>query len=224
MTTGGGIPLIRYDLAKYARVTAVTSATVFTCDGLVGSGSELIGYSACVLRDAGGAGAAPQGQKQLVTAFVGTSGQITIAAGYTAPIAVGDDLLLLHPSVASSFNLAGVSLPGVHAHADDLLWQQVFEFNPLTNRRKVHSIWMDFVNFAAALQTVAYRLSYQIDGVNYRIFDTNAAAPWTIAMDDGVLIAVNSAIDHPFRLEIQKTVAEGAPRNVPYEIIYEDMS
>ena len=120
--------------------------------------------------------------------------------------------------------LRGDATPGVHLHTDDLLWQQVFEFNPLTNRRKVHSIWMDFVNFAGALQTVTYRLSYMVDGVNYRIFDTNAAAPWLLAMEDGVIIAVNAAIDHPFLLEIQKTVAEGADRNVPYEVIYEEMS
>ncbi|MFH1140629.1 MAG: hypothetical protein V1724_02930, partial [Chloroflexota bacterium] len=49
--------------------------------------------------------------------------------------------------------LGGATTAGVHAHADDLLFQTVFEWNPLANRRKVHSIWMDFVNFAAALQT-----------------------------------------------------------------------
>lgn len=120
--------------------------------------------------------------------------------------------------------LAGAVTAGVHAHVDNLLWQAVFAMNPLTNRRKIHSIWMDFVNFAGALQTVTYRVSYMVDGATYRIFDTNAAAPWAIAMEDGVLIAVNSAIDHPFLLEIQKSVAEGAARNVPYEVIYEEMS
>jgi hypothetical protein len=208
----------------YALITRVLSATVFICEGLAGQPSgQYIGYSAAVLRDAGGAGAAPQGEKQLITAFNGNTGQISIGAGYTAAIAVGDVLLLLHPSVASAYNLSGASISGTHAHADDLLWQTVFTMTP-TGRRKVHSIWLDFVNFAAALQTVTYRLSYQVDGTNYRIFDSNAAAPWTIATDDGVLIALESSIDHPLRLELQKSVAEGAARNVPYEIIYEDMS
>jgi hypothetical protein len=112
-------------------------------------------------------------------------------------------------------------LSGTHVHADDLLWQVVFQFNPVADALKVRSIWMDFVNFAAALQTVTYRLSYMIDGVNYRIFDTNAAAPWTIAMNDGLLIAAECTIDHPFMLEIQKSVAEGAPRNVPWEVMYD---
>lgn len=222
--TGGGLTVVRYDLAMYALVTSVTSPTVFTCTGLAGQkAGQYIGYSALVLRDAGGAGAAPQNEKQLVTAFPGTTGQITIAAGYTVPIAVGDEILLLHPSVASSFNLQGVSVSGVHAHVDNLLWQTVLTLSP-AGRRKVHSIWLDFVNFAGALQTITYRLSYMVDGATYRIFDTNAAAPWAIAMEDGVLIAVNSAIDHPFLLEIQKSVAEGADRNVPYEVIYEEMS
>ena len=113
---------------------------------------------------------------------------------------------------------------GVHSHADDLLWQTVFEWNPLANGRIVHSVWMDLRNFAAALQTLTYRMRYAVDGVNYATFDSNAAAPWLIAMDDGILIAVDSAIDHPFILEIQKTVAEGGIVNVPWEVLYEDMS
>ena len=232
------VPVIRYDLAHYGVVTSVASPTVFGVAALAGLGGFAFvnNYSVYVLRKGTGTGAAPQGELQLVTGYVDGSGQFTITAPFTVPIAIGDEVLILHPSLAASISaafagalaqinrLAGAATAGVHAHADDLLWQQVFEYNPLANRRKIHSIWLDFVNFAAALQTVTYRLSYQVDGVNYRIFDNNAAAPWTIAMDDGVLIAVNSAIDHPFRLEIQKTVAEGAPRNVPYEVIYEDMS
>lgn len=221
---GDGLPVIRYDLAMYGLVTRVISPTVFICQGLAGQpAGQFIGYSAEVLIDAGGAGAAPHGEKQLVTAFVTGTGQITIAAGFSVSIAVNDVILLLHPSIASAYNLSGASISGTHAHADDLLWQTVLTMTP-TGRRKVHSIWLDFVNFAAALQTVTYRLSYQIDGTNYRIFDSNAAAPWTIAADDGVLIAIESSIDHPLRLELQKTVAEGAARNVPYEVIYEDMS
>jgi hypothetical protein len=190
-------------------------------------------YSAFVFRKGTGTGGAPQGEVQLILAFNTNTGNVT-AAAFTVPIAVGDEVIVVHPSIAGILaaggalaqitRLAGAATAGIHVHADDLLMQQVFEFNPLAVRRKVHSIWMDFVNFAAALQTVTYQLSYQVDGVNYRIFDTNAAGPWTIAMNDGVLIAVNSAIDHPFRLEIQKSVAEGAPRNVPFEVIYEDMS
>lgn len=222
MTTGGGVPVVRYDLAHYGTVSAVTSPTVFTIGALANFGpSAFVGYSCYVLRKGTGTGLAPQREKQPISASL--QGRITISAAYTIPIAVGDEVLLLHPSVASSFNLAGESIPGVHAHADDLLWQIVFTMSP-PGRRKVHSIWLDFVNFVAALQTVTYRLSYQIDGVNYRIFDSNAAAPWTVAADDGVLIALESSIDHPIRLEIQKTVAEGAARNVPWEVIYEDMS
>ncbi len=220
--------LVRYDLAHYGRVTAVTSPTVFNIGALAGFGDAAFAggapYSVYVLRDVAGLGAAPQGELRTITAYVSTGGLFTVTAAFTVPVAVGDEVLVLHPSVAGSFNLSGVSLAGVHAHADDLLWQQVFEFNPLAVRRKVQSIWMDFANFAGALQTVTYRLSYMVDGVNFRIFDTNAAAPWTIAADDGVLIALLAVVDHPLRLEIQKSVAEGAARNVPYEVIYENMS
>jgi hypothetical protein len=235
MTTGGGIPVIRYDLAHFGVVTSVTSPTVFTIAGLAGFGlGAFVGYSVYVLRKGTGTGLAPQGEAQIVTAYVNSSGQFTITAGFTVPIAVGDEILAVHPAIAGALlvgpsaaqitRLAGAVTAGVHVHTDDAFWQAVFAFNPLTNRRKVHSIWMDFVNFAGALQTVTYRLSYMVDGATYRIFDTNAPAPWLLASEDGVIIAVNAAIDHPFLLEIQKTVAEGAPRNVPYEVLYEEMS
>jgi len=226
--TGGGIPVIRYDLAHYGIITSVTSPTVFNVDALASFGvNEFAGYSCFIKRKGTGSGGAPQGEAKVITAS--SAGRFTIAAAYTVIVAIGDEVLILHPALANASpggqisKLAGVSLPGTHAHADDLLWQTVLTLSP-TGRRKVHSIWLDFVNFAAALQTVTYRLSYQVDGATYRIFDSNAAAPWTIAMDDGVLIALESCIDHPLRLEIQKTVAEGAARDVPYEVIYEDMS
>jgi len=225
-------PKIRTDLAYYGVVTRVISATQFVAAGLAGLGDgALTTYAAYVLAKRDGTITPPHGEQPAVTAYVSGSGTFTHAA-YTAPLAVGDQLLLLHPNISpvdltaittQTDKLAGGETVAVHAHADNANWQDVFEWTPLATRRKVHSIWLDFVNFAAALQTVAYRLSTKIDGVNYRVFESNVAAPWTIAMDDGVLIACNFVIAHDFKLEIQRSVAEGGPVNVPYEVYYEDM-
>jgi hypothetical protein len=164
--------------------------------------------------------------------FVPGTGQITVAPVFSSQVLANTIFYVLNASSAAAVlalialikaqtdKLAGVTGSGVHVHANNLLAQIVFEWTPLAARRKVHSIWLDFVNLT---QNTVYLLSSKIDAVNYRVFDTNAAAPWTPAMDDGVLIAVNAAIDTDFKLEIQSQVLEGAGRNVPYRVIYEDM-
>jgi hypothetical protein len=119
-------------------------------------------------------------------------------------------------------NLAGAEADGVHAHADNNNWQTVFEWNPLTTRRKLLSVWMDF---SLLTQSMAYRMRYMVDGANYMTFDTNTAAPWTIAADDGVLIECNFTLAHPFILELMTPApgVEGAARNIPYNVYYEVM-
>jgi len=73
--------------------------------------SEFIGYFAYVQRDIGGLGAAPQGEKQPITAYTGVTGDIVIANAYTAPLQVGDEILLLHPILLSGSG-GGVIPPG----------------------------------------------------------------------------------------------------------------
>ena len=115
--------------------------------------------------------------------------------------------------------LAGATDSGVHAHANNIVRQIVFEWTPLAARRKVHSIWLDFTELT---QSTVYYLSTKVDGANYKDFQSNAAVPWTVADDDGVLIAVGADIDEDFKLEIQSLVLEGAGRNVPYRVTYEN--
>ncbi|MDP2323651.1 MAG: hypothetical protein Q8N51_06430 [Gammaproteobacteria bacterium] len=142
---------------------------------------------------------------------------LILGARWDAGGDIGTDIAAI---ITATNKLAGAELDAVHAHADDLLWQPVFEMNPLTTRRKIRSIWLDFVNLT---QSMNYRLRYQVDAVNYRTFDSNVAAPWTIAMDDGVLIECNFVVAHPLILELQSVIAEGAARNIPYNVYYEEM-
>ena len=84
-------------------------------------------------------------------------------------------------------------------------------------RKKVLAIWLDFNNLT---QNMNMRLSYKIDGVNYRAFWTDT---WETTEEDGALINVPRAITNDLKLELQSDALEGAARDIPYSLIYQDM-
>lgn len=103
------ISTILNDLSKYAGlflygvVTAVPGANQFTIAALAGQGAGKFAgatnpYQAFVMRDAGGLSAAPQGEQQAITAYDTVTGTFTTGA-FTAAVAVGDEILLLHPAL-----------------------------------------------------------------------------------------------------------------------------
>lgn len=55
------------------------------------SDDDFAGGWAAILRDAGGAGAAPQGQTRNISAYTGAGGVITVSPVFTAAVAVGDN-------------------------------------------------------------------------------------------------------------------------------------
>ena len=62
-------------------------------------------YYAYVVWDAGATGAAPQGESQPVSAYSSLDGGFTHTA-FTVPVAVGDEILLIHPSALNASVLA----------------------------------------------------------------------------------------------------------------------
>jgi hypothetical protein len=89
-------------LAYAGVVTAVPGTNQFTIPRYANfGGGAFVGYYAYVFRDAAGAGAAPQGESQIVSAYVTATGTFTTAA-FTAAIAVGDEILLLHPGIGAA--------------------------------------------------------------------------------------------------------------------------
>lgn len=147
-------------------------------------------------------------------------------ADIAAAHAATDALIIALGAVAVAIQtqtdrLAGGETVGTHVHANNVAWQTVVTIDPAGLRRKAHSIWLNFVNLT---QNTIYRLSYNYGGLGvYVPFDSNAAGPWTPAMDDGVLIDFRAVIGYGVRLEIQSQVLEGAPRDVPYEVYWENM-
>lgn len=99
---GPGLPPVwgfdDYGLSFLGVVTGIAGAPNFQCSGLIGFGDDYFeGYWAYVVWDAGGAGAAPQGEQLECTGYTSATGDFTVAA-FSAPLAVGDKVLLLHPN------------------------------------------------------------------------------------------------------------------------------
>jgi len=118
--TGGGSgpgPAPQEGLVYYGVVDAIPGANQFTIGSLAGLGagkfvSPTNSYYAFVLRDAGGLSAAPQGEFQAITAYATATGIFTTAA-FTAAVGVGDEILILHPSIAASIAIIlNLAVPG----------------------------------------------------------------------------------------------------------------
>jgi len=109
---GGPGPAPAESLTYYGVVDAVPGANQFTISGLAGLGAGKFAgatnpYQAFVLRDAGGASAAPQGQIEPITAYVTATGVFTTAP-FTAAVGVGDEILIMNPALAGALLGGGV--------------------------------------------------------------------------------------------------------------------
>ncbi|KKM96139.1 hypothetical protein LCGC14_1181170 [marine sediment metagenome] len=95
-------------LVYYGKVTTYTDPTHFKVSDLAGFGDAFFkdNYRAYVVRDNGGAGAAPQGEMQPVSDYVSSDGGFTHTA-FTTPVAVDDEILLIHNRLAEVLDLLG---------------------------------------------------------------------------------------------------------------------
>ncbi len=83
--------------AVYYGVVTAAAAPSFTIDGLAGLGAtKFVGWTAFVFRVNAGGGAAPQGESQVITAF--TNLGVITAPAYTAPVGIGDEILISRPT------------------------------------------------------------------------------------------------------------------------------
>ena len=104
-----GAMLYKAGLVHYGVVASIPGANTFIVTEFIGLGSGKFAgatnpYQVFVLRDAGGAAAAPQGELQPVTAFNSTTGQIDHSA-FTAALVATDEILLVHPMIAGILTL-----------------------------------------------------------------------------------------------------------------------
>jgi hypothetical protein len=177
------------------------------------------------------------GQPQLVdsqdiTAFNNATGEVTLAGAYKGVAAaiptgvpykivtfrfVPAEVAALRAVVdALVTRLAGLEVAGTHAHANNLNWQNVVTITT-DLRHKVYAVWLDFVNLT---QNMNMRMQYEVDGATARTFWQDT---WLTTEDDGVLINIPRGIAHDLTLDLQSAVLEGAARDIPYQVIYEEM-
>jgi len=99
----------------YKGVVTAIGANQFTIPTLAGLGASKFAdltnpYYAFVLRDAGGAGAKPQGEQRAITTYTNATG-VFVTTPFTAAVAIGDEILIMHPSLAKANNITTLGEP-----------------------------------------------------------------------------------------------------------------
>jgi hypothetical protein len=115
-------------------------------------------------------------------------------------------------ALAIATHIGLVSVPGNHAHANNIGEQVAITIPAPADVSVVETIYLDLV---ALTQNADIRIYYQIDGANYRVIET---FNWTVGMDDGVYLR-NIGISNPVQVTLQSTALEGAVRDIPWEYI-----
>ena len=102
-------------------VTTYTNANNFASTDLIGFGDDFFipGWRVYVVHDAGGAGAAPQGEYALITDYDSDTGAFTHAA-FTAILAETDRVMVIHPVLYETLTIRG----GAETIADVRDWQK----------------------------------------------------------------------------------------------------
>ena len=91
-------------LSFLGTVSGIAGAPNFQCADLAGHDADFFeGYSVYVVWNVLGTGAAPQGQQLVCTGYVPATGGFVMPAAFAPVMAVGNKVLLLHPSLATSW-------------------------------------------------------------------------------------------------------------------------
>lgn len=236
MAQPSSVPKIRTDLAYYGLVTRVISATQFVAAGLAGLGDgALVNYAAYVMAKANGTITPPHAEQPAVSAYVSSSGTFTHAV-YTAALAVGDHLLLLHPDISTTANaiktqtdkLAGET-PVSGSVSDN--WQSgtgtsgetgedLVTIGANDTKYKLHAL---LVNISALTvgATITVKLFMQVHGTERKVY----SQAFTQGTDPDGLWIVNGTvgIHEALRVEIESNNAGDNGLAVDYDYMLEAM-
>lgn len=205
-------------ISFYGVVTDVPGANQFTCPELAGLGDDkfldLAGrpFHAYVYYDAGGAAAAPQGENRAITDYVSATGTFTTAA-FSAPVAVGDQILIMHPFLVPYILDNVTEAVGPYSYLDAGGEQTVYA-NTGTTRRRI-SFEMDLNTMT---QNGTIRIYRKVDGTNYRLWLEEAFA---VGGNEKVFTRGDMVTNQDLQITYQESVNEGANRSIPYNVIIE---
>lgn len=88
----------------------------------------------------------------------------------------------------------------------------------ITDRKIIQGAWLDMVNLT---QDGTVKCYYKVDGANYREVSSEA---FTVATDsDGWYIDLNMGVSDDFKITYTEGADEGAARNIPYAIVWQEI-
>jgi hypothetical protein len=217
-----------HGLFYWGQVTNVPGVNQFTIAGLAGQGdgkfanvTPALAYQAFVLRDGAGGSAAPQGESQPISGYASATGNFT-AGAFTAAVAVGDEILLIHPYLAR-LALSG-GLPGTNGNLA-ANWQAAETTlctigAPLT-RVKVLNLT---IGINAMVGNVTIRAYADVNGVERCIFPIPAATTFSVALDQPAILIISSlGIKNALRITIQSDNPADNGAVVSYDYLVEAM-
>jgi len=223
-SVAAAMALMNQGLVYYGVVTDVPFANTFTIATLVGMGAGKftnvggLSYSAFVQRDASGPGAAPQGEYQPITAYDTGGGTFTTPA-FTAPVGIGDEILIIHPFLAKIMNSAGLpphvgTIPGNWQTAE----ADIVSIGAVLTKYKLHSLVLDINNLAG---TVTIRMYQDVVGTERRCYQQE----FTVAADGPGLWIVNGTvgIHEVLRVTAQSDAVADNGKVISYDYLLEAM-
>jgi len=130
------------------------------------------------------------------------------------------DLILDELTVQGDTNealLTTVDSSGTFSYLDAGSEQDVVELTNST-RKTISAIWVDAINLT---NNGTFKVSYKVDGTNYRELVDNAKTI-TAGTDEAInLISGNLAITEDLKVTYEEASDEGAARAIPFSVIYE---
>lgn len=216
-------------MSYYGVVTDVPGANQFTIPTLSGLGAGKFAsvtpsyaYQAFVLRDAAGGSAAPQGESQPISGYATATGNFS-AGAFSAAVAIGDEILIIHPFLAAMTKLSGE--PGTNGNLAGN-WQTaettICTLGAANTRYKVHSL---IVGINALVGNITIRMYILVNGVERCIFPIPAATTFSAALDQAAIQVVNSSfgIQNALRVTVQSDAIADNGAVVSYEYLLEAM-
>ena len=187
MAGPSSVPLIRYDLASYGVVTRVVNATTFRAAGMVGQGDGTFqDYGIYVLTKGDRSTNPPHHERQTCAGYTGATGEFSHAA-FTANLAVGDAVLIIHPSVAFEYSIDIASYPGSTTHNWEAAEQTVLTAGGIGVINNIHALWLD-INALAG--NIIVRLYHNINAVQRQVYEQS----FSVAIDGPGLWIVNGSL------------------------------
>lgn len=216
-------------LSYYGVVTAVPVPGQFTIPTLAGLGANkfidtslVSQYQAFVLRDASGPGAPPQGESRPITGYATLTGNFS-ANVFTAAVAVGDEILIIHPFLARIMNLVG--MPGTNGNLAGN-WQAaettIVTIGAALLRIKIHNLT---IGIAALAGNITIRMYTDVNGVQRRIFPIPAATTFSVAGDAPAIPVINGTMGfrNAVRITAQSDAVADNGRIIEYDYLVEAM-